>query len=81
MLENCIFVLPVNILTGVVRRLLGPHNTLSCVLILTTIGSDDSDLKVIATAISGVMVMLFVLVTSVVIVICRARKKWNKNTK
>ena len=31
--ENCIFVLPVNILTGVARRLLGPHDTLSCVLI------------------------------------------------
>ena len=26
--------LPVNILTGVARRLLGPHDTLSCVLIL-----------------------------------------------
>ena len=32
--ENCIFVLPVNILTGVARRLLGPHDTLPCVLIL-----------------------------------------------
>ena len=32
--ENCIFFLPVNILTGVARRLLGPHDTLPCVLIL-----------------------------------------------
>ena len=32
--ENCVFFLPVNILTGVVRRLLGPHDTLPCVLIL-----------------------------------------------
>ena len=31
--ENCVFFLPVNILTGVARRLLGPHNTLPCVLI------------------------------------------------
>ena len=31
--ENCIFFLPVNILTGVTRRLLGPHDTLPCVLI------------------------------------------------
>ena len=31
--ENDIFVLPVNILTGVARRLLGPHDTLPCVLI------------------------------------------------
>ena len=31
--ENCVFFLPVNILTGVVRRLLGPHDTLPCVLI------------------------------------------------
>ena len=31
--ENYVFVLPVNILTGVARRLLGPHNTLLCVLI------------------------------------------------
>ena len=28
------FFLPVNILTGVMRRLLGPHDTLPCVLIL-----------------------------------------------
>ena len=34
--ENCVFVLPVNILTVVVRQLLGPHDTLPCVLI--TIG-------------------------------------------
>ena len=32
--DNCVFFLPVNILTGVVRRLLGPHDTLPCVLIL-----------------------------------------------
>ena len=32
--ENCIVVLPVNILTGVMHRLLGPHDTLPCVLIL-----------------------------------------------
>ena len=32
--ENCVFVLPVNILTGVARRLLGPHDTLPCVLII-----------------------------------------------
>ena len=31
--ENCVFFLPVNILTGVERRLLGPHDTLPCVLI------------------------------------------------
>ena len=31
--ENCVFVLPVNILTGVARRFLGPHDTLPCVLI------------------------------------------------
>ena len=31
--ENCIFFLPVNILTGVARRLLGPHHTLPRVLI------------------------------------------------
>ena len=31
--ENCIFFLPVNILTGVARWLLGPHDTLPCVLI------------------------------------------------
>ena len=33
MCENDVFVLPVNILTGVARRLLGPHDTLPCVLI------------------------------------------------
>ena len=33
MCENYVFVLPVNILTGVVRRLLEPHDTLPCVLI------------------------------------------------
>ena len=32
--ENCVFFLPVNILTGVTRRLLGPHDTLPCVLII-----------------------------------------------
>ena len=31
--ENRVFFLPVNILTGVTRRLLGPHDTLPCVLI------------------------------------------------
>ena len=31
--ENCVFFLPVNILTGVTCRLLGPHDTLPCVLI------------------------------------------------
>ena len=32
--ENCVFFLPVNILAGVARRLLGPHDTLPCVLIV-----------------------------------------------
>jgi len=32
--ENCVFVLPVNN-SGLARRLLGPHDTLPCVLILT----------------------------------------------
>ena len=31
--ENRIIVLPINILTGVAHRLLGPHDTLPCVLI------------------------------------------------
>ena len=31
--ENCVFFLPVDILTGVTRQLLGPHDTLPCVLI------------------------------------------------
>ena len=31
--ENCVFFLPVNILTGVTRWLLGPHDTLPCILI------------------------------------------------
>ena len=31
--ENCVFFLPVNILKGVAHRLLGPHDTLPCVLI------------------------------------------------
>ena len=31
--ENDVFVFRVNILTGVARRLLGPHDTLLCVLI------------------------------------------------
>ena len=35
--ENCVFFLPVNILTGVTRRLLGPHDTLPCVLMLEKI--------------------------------------------
>ena len=34
--RNCVFFLSVNILTGVTRRLLGPHDTLSCVLIIIT---------------------------------------------
>ena len=29
--ENCVFFLPVNILTCVTRQILGPHNTLPCV--------------------------------------------------
>ena len=33
MCENDVFVLPVNILTGVACQLLGPHDTLPCVLI------------------------------------------------
>ena len=33
MCETDVFVLPVNILTGVARQLLGPHDTLPCVLI------------------------------------------------
>ena len=37
--ENCVFFLPVNILTGVARRLLGPHDTIPCVLIWLVIGS------------------------------------------
>jgi len=32
--ENHIVVLPVNILMGVAYQLLGPHNTLPCVLII-----------------------------------------------
>ena len=32
--KNCIIVLPVNILTGMVRQLLGQHNTLPCVFYL-----------------------------------------------
>ena len=32
--ENCVFFLPGNILTGVTRWLLGPHDTLLCVLIM-----------------------------------------------
>ena len=31
--ENDVFVLPVNILTGVAHRLLEPHDTLPCVMI------------------------------------------------
>ena len=31
--KNCVFVLPVNILTGVACQLLGSHDTLLCVLI------------------------------------------------
>ena len=30
MCENDVFVLPVNILTGVTRQLLGPHDTTVC---------------------------------------------------
>ena len=40
MCENDVFVLPVNILTGVARRLLGPHDTLPCVLIIRNSTSD-----------------------------------------
>ena len=32
--ENCIFFFPVNILTSAARRLLGPYDTLLCVLII-----------------------------------------------
>ena len=35
--QNCIIVLPVNILMVVVCRLLGPHDTLPCVLITSLI--------------------------------------------
>ena len=31
--ENCVFFLPVNILTGVARRLLGPHDTVCLALL------------------------------------------------
>ena len=31
--EICVFFLPINILMGVTRRLIGPHGTLPCVLI------------------------------------------------
>ena len=34
--KNRIIALPVNILTGVAHRLLGPHDTLPCVLIYST---------------------------------------------
>ena len=37
--ENCIFFLPVNILTGVACRLLGPHDTLPCVFVLYCINA------------------------------------------
>ena len=40
----CIFVLPVYILTDVVRRLLGPHDTLLCVLILIYLSTSAEDL-------------------------------------
>ena len=33
MRENCVVVLPFNILTGMAHWLLGPHDTLPCVLI------------------------------------------------
>ena len=39
MCENDVFVLPVNILTGVARQLLGPHDTLPCVLIYCMVSS------------------------------------------
>ena len=38
--ENCVFCLPVNILTGVARRLLGPHDTLPCLDIFECLASD-----------------------------------------
>ena len=49
--ENCVFFLPVNILTGVTRWLLGPHDTLPCVLIIKAISkvyvmAVDTELKV-----------------------------------
>ena len=48
--ENCVFFLPVNILTGVTRRLLGPHDTLPCVLIakdLLTINDTSKEIVAI----------------------------------
>ena len=47
--ENCVFFLPVNILTGVTRRLLGPHDTLPCVLILAFILATTSFPAMIAS--------------------------------
>ena len=37
--EKCVFFLPVNILTGVAHQLLGPHDTLPCVLIIVASGT------------------------------------------
>ena len=34
--ENIVFVLPVNILMGVARQLIGPHDILPCVLMMCT---------------------------------------------
>ena len=42
--ENCVFFLPVNILMGVTRRLLGPHDTLPCVLIQESLGFSPFEL-------------------------------------
>ena len=44
--ENCVFFLPINILTGVARRLLGPHDTLPCVLI--TVFTNEAGIEYLA---------------------------------
>ena len=38
--ENCVFFLPVNILMGATHRLLGPHDTLPCVLIIVHVATN-----------------------------------------
>ena len=45
--ENCVFVFPVTILTGVAGWLLGPHDTLPCVLIIESPcrSTEESDYK------------------------------------
>ena len=47
MCENDVFVLPVNILTGVARQLLGPNDTLPCVLIaiFASVRKDEEEKK------------------------------------